>query len=395
MTGPGRHVLLFTVSFPPDNVSTAHLVADLAVDLTAAGHRVSVVTTRAHSNPDPGGRVDFPGMRVTRLWVPRKGRSAVFNAFIWLLFLVGAFTTGMLRRDRPDVVLAVTPPPGIGLVGRWVARRHHARLVYNVKELYPDVAQALGILDLAPLVWAMRQVEDRAFRRADAIVAVTEAVAGTIRPRAGSSAVVVIPDGVDVDAIAPGADPSRFRAEFAITAPLVIGYAGNMGAPQHLDLLVEAAALLVDLPIQVVLVGEGTERDRLARRAAGIPNVVMVPQQPFARVPEIYAACDVMYVPLAPGLGPQVMPSKAYQALAAGRPILAAAPADSMVTTLAVESGAGFPVADLTRDGVAAVIRSIDPADLPAMGARGRAHMVANYSRRAVTDAYRRLIESD
>ena len=393
MTDRGRHVLVLSVVFPPDNVSTAHLVADLTADLVTAGHRVTVITTTPHSRPDPGARRDFPGVRVIRIPVPRKGSSALRNALIWLIYLKVALWTGMFRGRRPDVVLAVTPPPGIGLVGSWIARRWRSRLIYNVKELYPDVAVALGVLDARPLVAMMRWTERRAFHQAAVVVAVTESVAARIRSRSAGTTVEVISDGVDVDAVAPGVDPTAFRSEFGIIAPLVVGYAGNMGVPQNLDLLVDAAGLLADLPVQIVLVGAGTERQHLIERAAaGSGNVIIVSQQPVARVPEIYAACDVMFVPLAPGLGTQVMPSKVFQALAAERPFIAAAPADSGVTALAVASGAGFTVPELTPEALAAVIRSIDRTRLPAMGQRGRQHVIEHYSRQAVAAAYLRLI---
>ena len=206
MAGRGRHVLIFSVVFPPDNVSTAHLVGFLADDLTAAGHRITVITTTPHSRPEP--EMVMPAGRVIRIPVPHKGTSALRNAFIWTIYLVGALWAGMLRAGRPDVVLAVTPPPGIGLIGSWVARRWRAPLIYNVKELYPDVAVALGVLDKAPAVAAMRWVENRAFRHAAVVTAITPAVADRIRSRGGKE-VEVIPDCVDLDEIVPGSTPHR------------------------------------------------------------------------------------------------------------------------------------------------------------------------------------------
>jgi glycosyltransferase involved in cell wall biosynthesis len=393
MTGRGRHVLIFSVVFPPDNVSTAHLVGFLADDFTAVGHRVTVITTTPHSRPEP--EMAVPAGRIIRIPVPRKGSSALRNALIWLLYLLGALAAGMLRTGRPDVVLAVTPPPGIGLIGSWVARRWGVPLIYNVKELYPDVAVALGVLDAAPLVTAMRWVENRAFRHAATVTAVTPAVAERIRGRGGRR-VEVIPDCVDLDEIAPGADPTSFRTEFGIEAPLVIGYAGNLGVPQDLDLLLDAAARLGDVALQVVIVGEGTERERLTARVQdeGIANVRIIPHQPASRMPEIYAACDVMYVPLAPGVGHDVMPSKAYQALAAERPIIVAAPADSSLADLARQSGAGLVVEPLMAPAVADLVRHLDPATLKATGRLGREFVRGRYSRQAVSAAYLRLVES-
>lgn len=394
MTSRGRHVLIFSVVFPPDNVSTAHLVGFLADDLTAAGHRVTVITTTPHSRPERGAAI--PAGRIIRIPVPRKGRSPLRNALIWVIYLIGALGAGLLRSGRPDVVLAVTPPPGIGLIGSWVARRWRAPLVYNVKELYPEVAVNLGVLDAQPLVAAIRWTENRAFRKAAVVTAVTPAVAERIQSRAGTTPVEMIPDCVDLDLIAPGADPAPFRAEFGIDAAVVIGYAGNLGAPQNLDLLLDAAARLIDLPLQVIVVGDGTERERLADRVRNeeITNTRVVPNQPVTRMPEIYAACNAMYVPLAPGLGDDVMPSKAYQALAAERPIIVAAPTGSALATLARESGAGLVVEPLTAEALAATIRSITAESLAEMGRRGREFVQTHYSRPAVSAAYRRLVES-
>lgn len=393
MAGRGRHVLIFSVVFPPDNVSTAHLVGFLADDLAAAGHRVTVITTTPHSRPEP--EMVMPSGKVIRIPVPRKGTSALRNAFIWAIYLVGALWAGMLRAGRPNVVLAVTPPPGIGLIGSWVARRWRAPLIYNVKELYPDVAVALGVLDRAPLVAVMRWAENRAFHHAAVITAITPAVADRIRSRGGKE-VEVIPDCVDLDQIAPGADPTPFRTEFGIDAPVVIGYAGNLGVPQDLDLLLDSAARLEDLSLQVVIVGDGTERERLTARIAneGIANARVIPHQPASRMSEIYAACSLMYVPLAPGVGHDVMPSKAYQALAAERPILVAAPVDSSLADLARESGAGFVVQPLTAVAVAELVRTLDPATLQAKGRRGRDFVRGRYSRPTVSAAYVRLVES-
>lgn len=389
-----EHVLILTDVQPPDNVSTAHIVSALANDLVDAGHRVTVVSTRPHSRPE-GPIVDRPaGPRIIRVPVHNKSGSAIGNALIWAFYMVQGWFVGMVRVHRATVVLAVTPPPGIGLVGSWVARRHGARFFYNVKELYPDIAISLGVR-WRPLIGAVRWVENRAFRKAETVVTSTPTMRDRIAARSAGTPVIVVPDGVDTAPFAAAADGTAFRQEFGIAWPFVVGYAGNMGAPQNLDMLLDAAAIVAGEGIGVVLVGAGTERDRLAGRvtAEGLDNVTIVPHQPVARVPEIYAACDAVYVSLAAGTGAEAMPSKVYQIMAAGKPLLAAAAADATLATMVDNTGAGI-VADLTAQSIAEAMRSLRTADRDAMGDRGRRFVETGYSRRAVAQAFLDLIAS-
>ena len=396
-----RHVLLLSVVFPPDNVSTAHQVDYLARDLEALGYRVTVVTTRPHSRPEaqPVMPSDRRSMRIVRIPVFRKSRSALLNALIWMLFLVGSLVCGVLGTTKVDIVIAVTPPPGIGLVGALVARRHRAHLLYNVKELFPDVAVALRLFDQAFITRSLKWIEDRAFSLSDAVVTVVDGQKAAIARRVPGVRCLTIPDCVDVDTIVPGIDGSSFRAEWGLTTQILVTYAGNLGVPQNIDLLIDASSLLRDLePLRIVIIGDGTERARLAARieADGLDNVVLIPQQPFWRVPEIYAASDLVYVPLAASLGAEAMPSKAYQALAAEKPIVAAASPESSVISLVRSSGAGFEVAELTPRGVADAIRTAvcNSHDLERMGRLGRQYILDRYSRRVVSRDYAKLIDS-
>lgn len=398
-----RHILILSHVFPPDNVSTAHQVEYMASDLTAMGSRVTVVTTRPHSRPEVSSSQEGPtwnsDIRVMRVPVLKKGRSHLKNALIWLTFLVGGLFCALFRARDVDVVLSVTPPPGIGFIGLLTARRHRARLVYNVKELYPDVLVALGLFDSKLLVRFMRGVEDVSFRRADAIATVTEGQARAITARAPDVPCWTIPDCVDTDVMAPSTGGDAFRSEWGLKGSLVVTYAGNIGIPQDLDLLLDASALLTDVEdLRIVVVGDGTERQRLVARveAEGLRNVVMIPNQPFSKVPAIYAASDVLYVPLAETLGAEAMPSKAYQALAAERPIIGAASPESAVTALVRSSRAGFEVESLTPGGVASAIRRAAGSReaLGDMGVRGREWVVRRYSRTAISSTYSELFDS-
>ncbi|MCZ7544613.1 MAG: hypothetical protein M5R40_14320 [Anaerolineae bacterium] len=154
-------ILILSLVFAPDGVSTAVIVSELAQDLQAMGHRLTVLTTAPHYNLDAeararqplrrrwGGlfyRSDYHGVPVWHTAMPRKGGSALSRARDYLIFHAISLWLGVAAVGRQDVVFAVSPPLTIGVIGWLLARVKGARLVYNVQELYPDAAVKVGVL---------------------------------------------------------------------------------------------------------------------------------------------------------------------------------------------------------------------------------------------------------
>lgn len=389
-------------------------MAELATDLQAAGHRVSVVTTKPHYNRDPvaeasqplapmwGGllyRSTFNGIPVLHTRIGQKRGGIAGRLFGWMQFHVLASVAALFLVERPDVVLVPSPLLTLGALGWAIARLRRGALLYNVQELYPDFAVKLGQLRNPLLIRMLLWLERFVYQRASAVAVIGEGMRQAIIAKGvPAEQVHLIPNFVDTGVLCPGARDNAFRRELGVGAAFVVTYAGNLGMAQGLDVLLEAAALLRDRKdIVFVLVGDGVLRDQLAGmiRDRTLDNARLVPHQPYARVPEIYAASDLCVVSMVGAIAAEAVPSKVLRIMACGRPVLAMTDASSDLARDVTSSGAGIVVPPASAAAVAqAVVEwADDPARCSGAGGAGRAWVTRRYSRPVVTALYSTLID--
>jgi colanic acid biosynthesis glycosyl transferase WcaI len=207
----------------------------------------------------------------------------------------------------------------------------------------------------------------------------------------------LIPNFVDVDYMLPLPKDNAFGRQHGLVGSFVVTYAGNMGPVQGLHTILEAAALLAGEPgLLFVLVGEGSDQAHLraAARDRDLANVMVLPHQPYELVPQIYAASDFCVVPLASRAGADAIPSKVYRIMACERAVLACTDADSDLGELVRAAGCGLVVPHGSADKLAEAVLEAkrSPLAAAAMGRAGRAHVLAHYSRAAVSALYEGLI---
>lgn len=409
------NITLLSLVFPPDNVSTAQLMADLAEDLVVRGHRVTVFTTLPHYNHDQVASAaqpmrrrwagllhesEYRSMKVYHAWMPGKGRHVLYRMLTWVGFHVVSTLAAIVKAPRPDLVLSPSPPLTIGVSAWMVARSRGARFIYNVQEIYPDVAINLGAVRNPWLIRALLGLEQFVYRNAHAITVIS----GRMRLRLVEKGVparklALIPNFVDTQGFVPLPKDNAFSREHGLWDKFVVSYAGNMGKPQQLDVLVEAAALLADNPrIHFLLMGSGTETEALQQLAAakGLRNVTFLQHQPYTVMPHAYAAMDVCYVPQAIGTSSDGIPSKVYRILSSARPVLACTDAGSDLAMLVQEARAGAVVTSADAHVVANAIRRAvaDEVAWAQLGRNGRDHVVAEYDRTVVSGKYHHLIRA-
>lgn len=333
------HVLFFNRSFYPDGAATGQLLTDLAEDLVEQhGWRVTVITgvPLVLARPDRPrlggwlvGQENYRGVAIRRAWGTRfDKRRFAGRAANYMSYFVTACWAG-LRVDRPDVVVAMTDPPIIGLAAWLASKRAGAPLVMAYQDLFPEVTALLEDFHSDAIDNGLQRVNRFLCRRATRIVALGETMRRRLIENKGAreEQTVVISNWADTRAIVPGDKANAFAREHGLADAFVVMHSGNVGLSQSLETIVEAAALLRDLPdLRVVFQGEGVKKADLQRQAAalGLSNVLFLPYAPKARLGEAFAAADVFVVSLERGLAGYIVPSKLYGILAAGRPYVAA-----------------------------------------------------------------------
>jgi colanic acid biosynthesis glycosyl transferase WcaI len=392
--------------FSPDNAPTGEVITRIVVELAERGHELHVVTALPyyeHHRVEPAWR-GAPWRRERTGWgtvtrvhpfpsdktsVPRRAVS--FAAFSALVGITGAIG------KRVDGVLAMSPPLPLGLVGWGIHGVRGGPLVFNVQDVFPDVAVELGVLTDERLIDAARRLERVTYRRADAVTVLSEDLRANVAaklPAADSHKVRVIPNFVDTEAIRPAERTTPYRRELGIRDETVVLYAGNVGLSQSLDIVVDVARRLAHREdVIFVINGGGSGLADVRRRADGLANVRFAPYQPRGRLPEVLASGDIHLVPLRRGLGRASVPSKTYSILAAARPLLASVDEGTEVTHIVEQSGAGLVVPPDDPDELVGALTTLvdDPAARLAMGARGRAWVEQWVSPGAVATQYESL----
>ena len=400
-------ILVICPHFEPDVAPTGVVISEIAHRLVDAGHEVEVVTSlpwyTSHAiEPGWGGRLvrreTKPWGRITRVHpFPTDKRNIPARAAAFAGFTVLAGIVSLFPRRRPDVVLAMSPPLTLGLAGWVAARIRRVPFVFNIQDVFPDVAVEVGAITNRRVIRMLRWLERFTYRRADAVTVLSDDLRDNVEEKLagrGGTEVRVIPNFVDTGRIVPGPRHNSYRDEFGLGDRTVIMYAGNLGFSQPLGLMVDAARALQHRDDLVFVInGGGSTRPGLEQDAADLDNVVFVDLQPAERLPDVLAAGDVHVIALRRGLGRSSVPSKLYSILAAARPVLASIDDGTEVVRVVGEIGAGLTVEPDDAAAFVAAVEALVDADRTAMGERGRAFVEEWVSPAGVAAAYAELFE--
>lgn len=340
-------IRFFNRSYWPDVGATGQLLTELAEDLVNThGCEVSVV-----AGPPLGGAGGSGlGWRLVRLerhngveilraaGTTRSTRRFSGRAANYLTYFASACLAGR-RAPRPDVVVALTDPPIIGLAALWAARRAGARFVFLCEDVFPEVAGLLEDFQSEAVNGALHRVSRFIIQRADRVIALGETMRDRLVVTKGADPerVAVIHNWADCAALYPGEKRNPFARVNGLSDAFVVMHSGNVGLSQNLDALLDAAARLRGhRDIVFAIVGDGARREALEgrARAEGLDNIRFLPYQPRQRLAESFASADVFVISLKAGLSGCIVPSKLYGILAAGRPYVAAVEEPSEVASI-------------------------------------------------------------
>jgi colanic acid biosynthesis glycosyl transferase WcaI len=396
-------ILILNQYFHPDSAATAQLLTELCEDL-AVRHEVHVVAGRPSYNPSE--RVPSRGMisherhggvRVSRVWSTTFDRSSMAGRLANYGTYLGSSLAGALTVPRPDVVIALTDPPPVGLIGLLVARLRGVPFVLVTQDIFPEVAIQLGRLTNRGAITSLRLVSRHLLRSPERLVSIGRDMDRRLTELGvAPEKIVTIPGWADVAAVRPLGQPSRLRREWRLEERFVVMHSGNVGFSQGLETLLEAAALLADRPeFAFLIVGEGAARSKLEQEARrrGLENVQFHPYQPKAQLAESLGVADVHVVGLRPGLAGYIVPSKVYGILAAGKPIIAAVEEGSEPALIVVEHGCGCRIEPEDPAALAAAVLRMREGRLEEMCRQARMAAEELYNRGRASSAYLALLE--
>ncbi|MFZ0639045.1 MAG: glycosyltransferase family 4 protein [Candidatus Acidiferrales bacterium] len=372
------HILLLNQYFPPDTSATAKMAASVANALSQR-HNVTVLAGRPSYDPDEHYPFSFlrreqrNGITVERVGSTAYPRHQMRRRVANYLSYVSLAVPRALAM-KTDLILAMTDPPFAGIVGAMIARMKSVPFVYNIRDLYPDMAIGGDIVRPKGWVGIWEKLHRAALRQAARVVVLGDDMRERVISKGVDPArVVVVRDGTSVPAPVAPSDHLAIR-EIRGSADFVVLHAGNLGFYGAWPTLLNAAKILPENGIRLVFIGDGANRNQLEESSQGCRIVRFLPFRPVDEIPYVMAAGDLHVVTIRRGLGGVVVPSKLYSILAAGRPVLAVAPEDTDVARIVRREECGLVVDPDKPADVAEAIQTLkdDPARLEAMGRRAR-----------------------
>jgi glycosyltransferase involved in cell wall biosynthesis len=345
-------ILLINQVFYPDVVATAQYLSELAAALVERGHQVTVVTgRRAYDSSDRvfAARETWRGVQIHRVYSTRFGKRAKWRRAADFASFVVSCCARLLLLPRQDVVVALTTPPLISFIGAWRAKLWRARFCYWVMDLNPDEAIAAGWLRAGSCMARILERMSRfSFRQANWIIALDRFMQDRIVAKgiAPGKIAVLPPWSQDHDVYFDAPGREEFRRRHGLTGKKVVMYSGNHSPVHPLDTLMQAAERLqTEAAIVFCFVGGGSEFKRVQHWAESgrRSNVLCLPYQPLAQLSASLSAADAHVVVMGDAMLGLVHPSKIYNMLAVGAPVIYIGPQPSHVTEILDCPAGGHP----------------------------------------------------
>jgi glycosyltransferase involved in cell wall biosynthesis len=322
-------------------------------------------------------------------------RSWIHRMLAFLTFMISSFSIG-LRVPEVDLVWGTSPPIFQGVTAWCLARLKRAAFLFEVRDLWPEFAVAVGVLRSRPLIAASRWLERLLYRSADCVVVNSPGFSEHVRSR-GARRIELVPNGADPSMFDPVADGAEFRREHGLGDKFIALYAGAHGMSNDLHVLLEAAALLQGADVHVLLVGDGKEKPALVQQARnlGIRNVSFLPAVPKRDMPSVLAAADAGIAILKPLQAYRTTyPNKVFDYMAAGKPVILAI--DGVIRKVVEQAGCGLFVPPGDAAALARAIGGLSEERQAArrMGRSGQEYLEQNFNREVIAAKLEELLIS-
>ena len=377
---------------------------ELARLLLEGGHRVTVIASPVSyitgmriAQPAASSAQSAPqGLTILRAGVyEAHHKSFLHRMLAFFSFMLSSFWLG-LRVQGVDLIWGTSPPIFQAVTAWALARLKRVRFLFEVRDLWPEFAVAVGVLRDPTLIRLSEWLERQLYRRADCVVVNSPGFVEHVRLR-GARRIELVPNGADPSMFDAAATGRELRRQHGLDDHFVALYAGAHGLSNDLGVVIDAARLLHDANVRVVLVGDGKEKPALVARAAGLglTNVVFLPSVPKRQMPHILAAADAGIAILKPiEAYKTTYPNKVFDYMASGRPVLLAIDGVMREVVEAAHCGLFVTPGDSRALADAILLLAADPARARRMGLDGKRYLEQHFSRELIARTLIQVLDS-
>lgn len=402
------HILFLSHYFPPEVNAPASRTFEHSRAWVQSGHRVTVVTCAPNH---PRGKVydgyrnalytreEKDGIQIVRVWTyvtANEGflkRTLNYISYLIAVLLVTPFL------PKADIVISTSPQFFNGLAGYFVSRMKRAPWILEIRDLWPESIVAVGAMTNKTIIHLLEWLELFAYRKADRIVPLTDAFQRFIeRKGIPKHKITVIKNGADLSLYKPVSGRNSLAETLGLADKFVASYFGTHGMAHHLETILQAAQRLRDYPqIVFLLAGDGAEREKLLalRDELALTNVLMLEQQPKEQMPWLWALSSVSVILLKKSdLFTTVIPSKLFESMAMGTPIILGVQGES--AEIVTHAEAGFCIEPEDAQELAARVLALftDAALRARFGTKGRQYVIEHFNRRTLAQRFEQLLQA-
>jgi colanic acid biosynthesis glycosyl transferase WcaI len=405
------NILLYTLYYIPDIGPDPPLLSSLVEELIRIGHKVTVISSFPHykksslANNYKGKffeKVEInPNYKIIRTWIYVPSTRNIYKRLInYISFMIGGFIAGLLV-GKIDVVIVYTPPPTNGVVGYLVSRLKHAKMIYNVQDIYPDIGIKLGILTNKFVIDLSQKLEKFIYQYASAITVISEGFKNNLISKGvPEGKISVIYNWMDTDFIKPISFEESLRSSLNWNDKFIVLYAGNIGMSQGLETIFSVAqSELLPKDVLFVIVGEGEGRKRLEELSLKmeLTNIEFHDFFPNDVLPLLLGSANASLIMLKSTIESESVPYKMLSIMSSSRPILAVVSPRSDTWSLVNESNAGICIdPDDCNQFINGILTLYNNNNLcEKLGRNGRAWVVKNGDIHKAASMYDKLIHSE
>jgi colanic acid biosynthesis glycosyl transferase WcaI len=396
-------ILYLSQYFPPEAGATQTRAYEMAKNWVRLGHQVTILTEFPNH---PSGivpskykgklfeRSSFEGIEVLRVWVKASPIKTFRNRMLfYITYMFNAIIAGLfLSRGRYNLLYATSPPLFVGGAALVLSFIKHIPMTFEVRDLWPESAIALGELSHQKAISLATKFEELCYRKAFQVIVVTRGIYDSlVRRGIPTDKLCFIPNGANIDLFTFNPiGRERIRREMSLERKFIAIYAGIHGLAQGLETIFETARLLHAYPgVHILLIGDGPKKAELASLAISynLSNLTLLPEKSREQIPDYLSAADVALVPLKKvEIFKSALPSKIFDAWACGRPVLLSIDGEARSIVESVKGGIFIPPEDPVKMAEALIYLMNSPDERQHMGENGLKYTRQNHSRAALAE---------